>query len=153
MLAVLRDWICIGTTLIWQSASTVDSVKKHVLLMQLLKDLTLSLLLRLTRLGTLLWHDFHLMIIYLYQDILISSHCCRNFCMIRRNYLRMVTDGKLKLQRTYDPKVSTDDYLNTSSEVPVLLVDSSWNVISGGSIGLWVTSLIKVLLKVYRNSL
>ena len=39
--------------------------------------------------------------------------------MIRKNYLRTVTDGKLKLQRTYDPKAFTDDHFNyVSSEVP-----------------------------------
>ncbi|KAK3411972.1 hypothetical protein EUGRSUZ_I00724 [Eucalyptus grandis] len=53
------------------SASTVDSVKRHALLMPLLRDLTSSLLLRLTR----------------------------SFCMIRRSCLRMETAGRQKLLR------------------------------------------------------
>lgn len=104
-----------GMTLTWQSASTVDSVKRHALLMQLLKDQTLNFQQRLMRLVGILstghgqgnQFDF---VHFSYNWSKISA-CCRSFCMTKKSFLRMETAGRVRFQKTSDLKASIADFL------------------------------------------
>lgn len=94
--------------LTWPSASTVDSAKRLVLLMPLLKVPTLSIRRKLTRLvGILYWSICSELDSIVYAIELNFKFCCRSFFMTKRSCLRMVIVGKLRLQRTSDLKAFT----------------------------------------------
>lgn len=97
-----------GMILTWPSASTVDSAKRLVLLMPLLKVPTLSIRRKLMRLvGILYWSICGELDSIVYAIELNFKFCCRSFFMTKRSCLRMVIVGKLRLQRTSDLKAFT----------------------------------------------
>ena len=112
-----------GMILTWPSASIVDFVKRHALLMLLLKGQTLNFLQRLMRLIFISFHDklynFTLLVdasncffAYCCYYFFINSYVfnwCRSYYMTKRSCLRMETDGKLKLLRTWDLKAFIAD--------------------------------------------